>query len=108
MAAGESIVRGARDALAYAHGDKKKGRATTVVEPFVRPQPLAILFAGGRGDAVNISARFAKYSGQDGTIQLSCRRPRTEIVRSMTQRRRMRAWPPPMRHRSMPSAGAAS
>ena len=30
---GESIVRGAHDALAYARGDKKKGRATTVHVP---------------------------------------------------------------------------
>ena len=81
---------------------------TAVKESFVRLQPLAIPVAGGRGNAANISARFAKNAGQDGTSPLSCRRPRTEIVRSMTQRRRMRAWPPPMRQRSMPSAGAAS
>ena len=30
---GESIVRGAHDALAYAHGNKTKGRATTVHVP---------------------------------------------------------------------------
>ncbi len=30
---GESIVRGAHDALAYAHGNKKKGRPTTVHVP---------------------------------------------------------------------------
>ncbi len=30
---GESILRGAREALAYARGDRKKGRATTVQVP---------------------------------------------------------------------------
>lgn len=30
---GESILRGAKDALAYARGDKRRGRATTVFVP---------------------------------------------------------------------------
>lgn len=70
---GESILRGARDALAYARGDKSRGRATVICVP-ERVDVKAIRKRRGLSQAA-FAARFGVSIGTLRDWEQKRRRP---------------------------------